>query len=217
MLLWSIWKSRNELVWSNETFSATGVQRVATSLLSSWRVAHEEGNSLVYSRARHEDLKWKRPGINQVKINVDAAHNPRDGLWSWGWVSRNSDGIFIQARTRVVKAKWSPEVAEAWGVWEAIRWACRNWWTNLVIETDASLIIAGIQGESYAAQIGVIYDDIKVLLRANSDIQVKWCRRVANKVAHTFARYASYASVSDITFDLPPNYVVSHLANDLIL
>ncbi|CAH9080424.1 unnamed protein product [Cuscuta epithymum] len=77
MLLWSIWKSRNGIVWRGESFSVTRVQRAADTLLKSWRAVHEGDSRLVRSSTMQSEQKWQSPEEDQVKVNVDAAHNPR--------------------------------------------------------------------------------------------------------------------------------------------
>ncbi|CAH9070740.1 unnamed protein product [Cuscuta epithymum] len=55
MLLWSIWKSRNGIVWRGESFSVTGVQRAADSLLKSWRAVHEGDIRLARDSTRQSE------------------------------------------------------------------------------------------------------------------------------------------------------------------
>ncbi|CAH9132940.1 unnamed protein product, partial [Cuscuta epithymum] len=147
MALWAIWKGRNEIVWKEGFFCLASVKRVAATTLESWRKAQEASSRLRCNTSPQGVHRWQKPEMDWIKINVDAASNVRSGKWAWACVGRDSNGNFLGAISRVVKAIWSPVEAEAIGVKEAIIWAIKMGWQKVVIESDAELVVAGVQGE----------------------------------------------------------------------
>lgn len=69
MLVWSVWKVRNDVLWNGVDISPLDVQLKAQTWLSEfkkWNVAKMPAASV-------HDLKWKRPDFGWIKCNFDAA------------------------------------------------------------------------------------------------------------------------------------------------
>ncbi|CAH9096747.1 unnamed protein product [Cuscuta europaea] len=148
---------------------------VAAATLVSWRSAQEVGSRSGAINDSHTLITWQKPEQGWVKINVDAANHNTTGRWAWGWIARDREGAFLRACSRVVKDSWSTE-AEAIGVREVIIWAREAGWSKTVIETDAALVLSGINGEISASYVGIIFEDIKYLVIKDNNVRIQRIR-----------------------------------------
>lgn len=79
MLLWSIWKRRNEKLWNNNDISALISTRLAMEYLHNWKAARlfldisTMYNSSVAVEQEQTQQRWQRPNAGRLKCNVDAA------------------------------------------------------------------------------------------------------------------------------------------------
>jgi hypothetical protein len=68
-----------------------------------------------------------------------------------------------------------------------------------------------------ATASAVIYDDCNVLWSGFDNVNMEHCNREANQVAHEVAKNSFISNNSCILFDEPPTFLLSKLANDVIL
>ncbi|CAH9097981.1 unnamed protein product [Cuscuta epithymum] len=89
MILWSLWKRRNDVVWKKIAHTEQGVRRCAESTLHGWREAQiQKGGA--QSHLQRPEERWKSPRSGWVKVNVDAATNEEGGIRAWAWGSGGS-------------------------------------------------------------------------------------------------------------------------------
>uniref|UniRef100_A0A2C9U9M3 Reverse transcriptase zinc-binding domain-containing protein n=1 Tax=Manihot esculenta TaxID=3983 RepID=A0A2C9U9M3_MANES len=73
VMMWELWRSTNDLVWSQKKLLPNAISLLAKRLLNDWNCAvvamkmGGPGSPILY------DSKWRKPDINQVKLNVDAS------------------------------------------------------------------------------------------------------------------------------------------------
>ncbi|XP_062099708.1 uncharacterized protein LOC133805540 [Humulus lupulus] len=74
-LYWSVWRTRNELVWHNKKTYAASVNILATSMLHQWVQAQNKVDVPFAAFLSNGDgaTTWRKPHGNDIKINVDAA------------------------------------------------------------------------------------------------------------------------------------------------
>jgi hypothetical protein len=69
-----------------------------------------------------------------------------------------------------------------------------------------------------ATSSAAIYDDCNILWSGFDSVSVEFCNREANQVAaHELARDAYTSSISCNWVHEPPRFIISKLANDVIL
>ncbi|KAK1405066.1 hypothetical protein POM88_004671 [Heracleum sosnowskyi] len=75
MLCWSIWTARNDMVWNQRRRSVDEVVSLATITLNQYIAAQNVGSipSLNPLRSGDGAEQWTKPGLNTIKINVDAS------------------------------------------------------------------------------------------------------------------------------------------------
>ncbi|KAM6582578.1 hypothetical protein CsatB_009580 [Cannabis sativa] len=193
---WKIWSVRNELLWNNKTCSAMNVVRSARMVLNQYCTAQtQKTGALLIDDINNVDERWKKPISHMVKINVDGAIFQEQNKFGFGCVARDSNGLLLEAisdsRFGVVK----PEIAEIIGIKEALSWIERKHWTNVVIETDALVVVQAIQSSILMpSQFGLLVGDCRVLLSSLNNVSLKFVKRSANKAAHCLARESCFSS-----------------------
>lgn len=127
-------------MWEKINMSVFGVKQMAIGLLSSWTRANTQ-------EARHQNRpavqarKWCKPDTGWIKINIDAACFPGSEFVAVGCVVRDAGGIFLGARSNIIRGARSPREAEAMSMREALSWV-KDWRVNnCVFESDSKLLI----------------------------------------------------------------------------
>ncbi|KAM6566616.1 hypothetical protein CsatA_025744 [Cannabis sativa] len=193
---WKIWSVRNELLWNNKTCSAMNVVRSARMVLNQYCTAQtQKTGALLIDDINNVDERWKKPISNMVKINVDGAIFQEQNKFGFGCAARDSNGLLLEAisdsRFGVVK----PEIAEIIGIKEALSWIERKHWTNVVIETDALVVVQAIKSSILMpSQFGLLVGDCRVLLSSLNNVSLKFVKRSANRAAHCLARESCFSS-----------------------
>ncbi|KAM6561714.1 hypothetical protein CsatA_030953 [Cannabis sativa] len=191
---WAIWKTRNDLVWSEKVSTAESVAVLAQITLSNWSQAQDR--SLVplpaYLSAADGSDTWQKPAATSIKINVDAAIFDSNGTYSFVCVARDASGQLVEAITCCRAGVVQPEMAEAMGVREALSWIKKKAWHGVVVESDCLSVIQAIRSNlPLLSYFGSVISDCKLLLEQIGDVSIYFIKRSANSVAHSFAR-ASY-------------------------
>ncbi|XP_057993183.1 uncharacterized protein LOC110632743 [Hevea brasiliensis] len=101
MVLWAIWRYRNDIVREGRRTPVAEVVNMASLFLSKWQNAQakeaapcSQTRQIVHSEGM---TSWSKPVANCVKCNSDAAvFQGCDGLGA-GWVIRDSSGQLVKA------------------------------------------------------------------------------------------------------------------------
>ncbi|GAU43908.1 hypothetical protein TSUD_88810 [Trifolium subterraneum] len=82
MLLWCIWRNRNDKLWNDNVQTPHQIGRYAFDAWNDWYSVHKlQSNS--ESRTTKADLvRWEKPALGWVKCNVDVAFVPGSGRTS---------------------------------------------------------------------------------------------------------------------------------------
>ncbi|XP_060964249.1 uncharacterized protein LOC133033488 [Cannabis sativa] len=209
MVRWKIWAVRNDLVWNDKTCSAYDVVRSARIVLDQWLSGQSQKmGALLIDDINNVNEHWKKPMLNTVKVNVDGAIFQAENKFGFGCVARDHNGQLIKAISGSRIGLVQPEVAEIIGVKEALSWIKRKKWANVVIETDALMVVQAIKSSiNMPSQFGMIARDCRELLSILNNISLMFVKRYANKAAHCVARGSCLKSdcifnETDVPFDL---------------
>ncbi|XP_073279489.1 uncharacterized protein [Primulina huaijiensis] len=100
MILWSLWRQRNEKLWNNQQNTPTHVVHFALQNLYDWlqakeqkKVLHPNSNSVDTSYKR-----WHKPPASFLKCNTDAALFTSSNRFGLSGVLRDENGEFIACR-----------------------------------------------------------------------------------------------------------------------
>jgi ribonuclease HI len=190
--LWSIWKHRNNKVWNNITETTEAICARASSLLTSWRNAQNIRHPTPQSPNTPTDLKWIKPSPGRFTCNVDASFSQARNRVGIGVCIRDDEGRFVLAKTEWMTPLLDVNLGEALGLLSAMYWV-RDLQLGIVdFELDSKTVVDSIFGsKSGVSNFSAVINDCRRLLASDlvtSD--VRFIRRQANEVAHSFARVA---------------------------
>ncbi|KAM6568954.1 hypothetical protein CsatB_016939 [Cannabis sativa] len=201
MLSWSIWKTRNEVLWQHKTRSVLQVVQSAKQVLNSWKVAKFQTPAALYAtgEAAISNL-WRKPSVDMVKVNVDGAIFQTQQKFGFGCIARNHHGHLLEARS---VSRWGcvlPEIAEVIGIKEALSWIKTRGWDRVVVETDALVVVQAINSSVHMpSQFGLLVEDCRSILLSLNNVVVSFVNRSANRAAHSLARESCF--LSDCTYN----------------
>ncbi|KAM6584005.1 hypothetical protein CsatB_011007 [Cannabis sativa] len=195
MVCWSIWKTRNEVLWQSKSRPALEVVKSAKHVLGQWKITKfESPNALLATGDISSTSSWRKPDVFTVKVNVDGAIFEAQQKFGFGCVARNSSGILLEA---FFASRWgcvSAEIAEVIGIKEALSWIKRKGWEKVVVESDALVVVQAINSSiQMPSQFGLLAEDCRVILSSLNNVLVSFVNRSANRAAHCVAR-ESYLS-----------------------
>ncbi|CAH9122687.1 unnamed protein product, partial [Cuscuta epithymum] len=200
---WGLWGERNQRVWKMRNLSGLQVMLKTRSYVDSW-VKVQQPTSLLRSKLTASAIHWQRPGAGRRKVNVDASTGGE--RCGFGWVVRDSYGIFLAGGCTSGSGKFTPLEAELMGVREALSWLKAQQWDFIDVESDSLLAIQEIQRGSSLSYSGILAEDIRDLMTNFVSIIFSHVRRSANRAAHALAKAAGSLSDSHVWFFTSPPF-----------
>jgi len=150
-LLWSIWKTRNGIVFQNETPNLGLTLIRAKQASAEWRIRHKLTHNIhflspKFSSFSHKQthwVAWRKPHGRFIKINFDGSKSSQGA--AGGFIIRNWDGKFIQASVFNLGTSLFL-IAEVMAMRNGLQAAVQVGYTNIQIERDNKILIHAIQG-----------------------------------------------------------------------
>ncbi|KAH9708700.1 reverse transcriptase domain-containing protein [Citrus sinensis] len=168
MICWSLWLNRNSKVWQNKNGRLSSVLNLAGQVLFQWRSVRKLqlfDNTFVSDS--HGAVCWQRPSVGWLKCNVDAATFSSSGKISHGVVIRNSEGVFIAARSDCFIGSFGAREAEAIGVREILSWLKGLPVFPVIVEMDSLQVFNALTTNSFSPNgFGLIIDDCRALAQS---------------------------------------------------
>ncbi|KAL1806238.1 hypothetical protein ACET3Z_029306 [Daucus carota] len=218
MLMWSIWKARNQIVWHNTFTHVDEVVRSAHVTFDQWLDAQSKNftQSLDVMDPMDGKEHWMKPVRNTIKIIVDAALFNDENKFGFGCIARDHTGRLIGARSVSRVGKLDAGLAEAIAFKEALSWTKSKQWNKVTVETDCLTLVKALRSSiSIASTFGLVISDCKRLLQDIADADFCFVKRSANRVAHCLARQSYYFSDCIFIEATAPSAVVSLCMRDL--
>uniref|UniRef100_A0A803NRY9 RNase H type-1 domain-containing protein n=1 Tax=Cannabis sativa TaxID=3483 RepID=A0A803NRY9_CANSA len=219
MVAWQIWNARNDVLWNGRGKSAANVVLEARSYLNQWLCAQKNRMEPILGLIDQGwDIEhWKKPDTDTVKVNVDGAIFATSNSFGFGFITRGYDGRIIEAVSSRSVGNVSPEIAEAYGIKEALSWIKGKDWHRVLIETDCLVALQGIDNNTQLpSAFGSIVWDCKQLILELGNISLKFVKCSANKAAHYLARSACYNPVRIFSHNSSPLELLNIVMADLI-
>ena len=119
VILWFLWRSRNEVVHGKEPTPMGSLGEIATMWLEEFLAANLE-RTLAGPGQQGEAPRWESPATNELKMNTDAAIFPNGAGTGIGVVIRNHEGKVVGAMEKRFKAVYDPLVAECIAIREGL-------------------------------------------------------------------------------------------------
>lgn len=113
VLMWYIWKCRNEAIFEHKLSLPGVVCKRAVEYLHEFLVANSLNTTTVVSNEEGATSSWIRPPDGMFKINVDGSWKKELGKGGYDIVFRDSKGFFAAVSMGVLQWFASSFVAEA--------------------------------------------------------------------------------------------------------
>lgn len=81
MLSWAIWKEKQSFLHGDKAKSFVRQISWSEALLEDFRKAKKIGEIMVGQVHEGPEKVWKPPGMNRIKLNVDASINPNSNRY----------------------------------------------------------------------------------------------------------------------------------------
>ena len=216
MILWSIWKHRNNKLWNNVTETAQVICARAESLLTSWRNAQLIHHPIPHHPATPNDLKWIKPSPGRFKCNVDASFSQARYRVGIGVCIRDDESHYVLAKTEWMSPLLDVDLGEALGLLSAMYWV-RDLQLGIVdFDLDSKIVVDSLyDSKSGVSNFSAVINDCRHLLASDlvtSD--VRFIRRQANEVAHSFAQVALRHASFHIHIRIP-SYISAIIMNEM--
>ncbi|GAU22779.1 hypothetical protein TSUD_142180 [Trifolium subterraneum] len=183
ILLWCIWKNRNDKLWNDNVQMSRQIGRHAFDAWNDWTTEADL-------------VRWEKPDLDWVKCNVNVAFVSGTGRTSMGLCFRDNSGHFMAGMTQWQQTVISSVEGEAWTLLLAMEEARHRGLNRVQFESDSKVLIEAIHMKRRGnSEFLSIVHDILSLMSSFINFEVKFVRRQKNLVAHTLARAAnSWAS-----------------------
>jgi len=212
ILLWSLWKSRNALIFKNETPSPMATLLRAKRSWAEWTLRKSSPTlplSTPSSSQQHQHphsthfIRWSAPSGGFIKLNFDGSKSPAGA--AAGFVIRNWQGGFIMAGTRFLEQA-TVIVAEATAMRDGIRAALNAGYRKILVEGDNQIVIKAIQNQIHTPwRIASLMQDIRNMIISCECISFTHIYREGNMAADWMAKYGCLLRCHSLCiFSSPP-------------
>ncbi|KAJ8756330.1 hypothetical protein K2173_025142 [Erythroxylum novogranatense] len=212
---YAIWNARNAIVWNSRIQNPLGTWFAARRTQDEWRNAQE---SVTNVQQGVKVVKWQKPSPGWVKINLDAATNVHSDSTGVAMIVRDDHGNFLAAKNMCLLGSFTPKVAEAMALKEALSWLQDKGWEQVVCESDCLEVIQAVINRDWQdlTSFGAIIDDIRRLqAQSRQQIHFNVVKRSGNCVAHSLDQATRLCSNVGEWFVNPPNYIRDVLLTDI--
>ena len=186
---WSIWSSRNLLIFKGKEEDAQLSVGRAAAVVESYRKIKIPATQIVSQNQSNNQQTWLPPP--KYKVNVDAAIRPSNQTAGLGLVIRDSRGKVVAAAVQKTTYKGDVDCMEAEAVNFGIQVAQNANLLPMIIESDSKEVVdlvcnrKGSRSEIFWT-IATIQDSLKRL----SGVQIQHVLRSYNHTAHVLGKKA---------------------------
>ncbi|KAK2356026.1 hypothetical protein QL285_093387 [Trifolium repens] len=184
VLLWSIWKRRNNKVWNNISETNTTVCERARHLITSWKQAQQIRSSANISQPIQQHIHWEKPSRGRYKCNIDASFSPIRNKVGIGMCIRDDHGRYVAAKTEWLSPILDVEIGEAMGLLSALKWVDELQLKDMDFEMDCKRVVDCLYSSgTYNSELGDILRDCRFILATSLvNSHVKATRHIPLKI-----------------------------------
>lgn len=203
LCLWTcqiIWKKRCNAVFKQAMPNPRAAVDEAKKLLKEYTRLPKTTVAPTRPQAR---IRWLKLEHGHIKINCDATWCHRTKRGGLRVIARNSDETFIGGANRRVTGQGIDEL-EAEVVRMGVKFAKEKGWTRMVVESDSTIVVSQIQGNTHHWRIGTICDNIRGQVKEFQQVKWKAKPRTANECANWNAIQSRMGVCLDEWVEQPP-------------
>ncbi|KAK8656310.1 hypothetical protein V6N13_098264 [Hibiscus sabdariffa] len=212
VVLWNIWRQRNDRVFNGTTETwgsviARSKWLAARSAVSGAESGQQSVRSAGTSAVTATPGRWCPPGDGWMKLNSDGARSSLDGDASCGGVLRDHNGGWIRGFSKFI-GKCSVVEAELWGIATGLDLAWDMGYRRVMVESDSADALRLLQRRSTGSGPFSILCYLHKLCGKDWTLVFSKVDRRNNRMVDRLAKLASTVSLDVVTFDEPLSEVV---------
>ncbi|KAH9791678.1 hypothetical protein KPL71_003847 [Citrus sinensis] len=199
-LCWSIWHSRNLLIFKNKREDSQSSIAAAEVVVQAYRRIQMP---LMQEGSRHEDVvqkRWKPPPTSRL------TDQQRTGL---GIVIRNPEGKVVAAAMKTTIFLDKVDFAEAEAIQFGLEIAEHAGCIPVIMESDSQEIVSLMSyKKSTRAEIFWVVAEVQDRIKSLKHVKVQYTPRNCNSVAHSLAKLA--LELNDFVYwvdDIPTQFL----------
>ncbi|XP_073134911.1 uncharacterized protein [Henckelia pumila] len=179
MVLWGIWRARNEKLWNRIFQNANHVVEDARKVLSEWKAVRSiEGPCVGRNSLARDNFTWEKPEAPALKCNMDASIHKDSRKVGVGMVLRDATGSFISAKTNWYAGLMEVREAEAIAFKEALSWIEEMGIQDVTFESDSKVVIDAVRGQREdESEFGIIIEECRRVLCNKPSFRFGFTRR----------------------------------------
>ncbi|KAG2292835.1 hypothetical protein Bca52824_039504 [Brassica carinata] len=189
-IVWSIWLSRNQLLFQRRDFTPEETVTKAITDAREWTLAQNHPTN-VSPGQRMINLEPNPNRQAHSSIFIDAAWNPSTGCAGFGWIIDDPVTPSQHAATETFVS--SPLMAEALALRQAIIFALNTGIRSAVLHSNSLSLIKMIRSKTFVLEVYGVLHDIFSLSNVFSFIKFVFVPRAANDKTDSVAKQALYA------------------------
>ncbi|XP_056846116.1 uncharacterized protein LOC130497268 [Raphanus sativus] len=148
VLLWRLWKNRNEFLFRGKDYDADSTVRKVWEDVEEWRNREEVKNEEVKTPTTVvPDRKWNSPLPLSLKCNTDGSWSKETENGGVGWVLRDPQGTLVWAGARKLPVVRSVIEVETEAIRCAIQTLAGFGYRKVIVETDSLILTKMLNGE----------------------------------------------------------------------
>ncbi|XP_026459784.1 uncharacterized protein LOC113360491 [Papaver somniferum] len=203
-IMWSLWTSRNNLIFQNLKENHVAVLARARDMLLTRKPC------LIVSPNTSVSLcdKWMPPSFGWIKCNTDGAYDDITGANGAGYMMRDFSSKASFCASLVFEVK-SSEEAEARAIWAVLKKTLEQMLTHIIVESDAKSLIDHFSASLFDgdSRTGAILKDIQFFSSKLVACVFNFQPRVCNYVAHELVQWTKTNNTSMYWF-VPPVWLL---------
>jgi ribonuclease HI len=208
---WYLWWLRRRITNNESTPSIYNCKMSIFSIVANAAKATVAGGM-------NQNVKWTRPQIRYIKLNVDASFYVDRKEGATAAVLRDFQGRFLAAAGRFIPHVNSAAMAEVMAMKDGLNLANQLGCSRIEAESDSLETIEGCTGgDTWWSENSAIFADCLDIRAGFDDVKFKHCSREANKVADEIARLCFQSGNSCNWIDEPPSFILQTLIDDVTI
>lgn len=126
VILWIIWRNRNNKIWNNAEPNANISVSQGLQFSVEWLSVRANQHQQIH-HSSHQITSWIPPAAGFFKCNFDVAIFKEENTFGIGLCLRGADGTFVKAYSEFHQGIPRPEEAEAFALHKALQWAAHQY------------------------------------------------------------------------------------------